>query len=68
MQTDQTVYTTKSNLESQGVNQTEMISEVEETEEYPLNYIVNIYNPKDCTFNIKQTGKPSGGTPPPGGS
>lgn len=42
---------------------------VEETEEgYPLNYIVNIHNPSNCTIHIWQTGKPSGGDPPPGGS
>lgn len=42
--------------------------EVEETEEgYPLNYIVNIHNPSNCTIQIWQTGKPSGGDPPPSG-
>lgn len=46
----------------------EVSLEVEETEEYPLNYIVNISNCENCTINIHQEGKPSGGTPPPGGS
>lgn len=38
-----------------------------ESEEYPLNYIVNIYNPSNCTIEIKQTGKPGSGDPPPSG-
>lgn len=37
-------------------------------DEYPLNYIVNIHNPSNCTIQIWQTGKPSGGDPPPSGS
>lgn len=44
----------------------EVSLEEEETEEYPLNYIVNISNCENCTINIYQTGKPGGGTSPPG--
>lgn len=44
----------------------EVSLEEEETEEYPLNYIVNISNCENCTINIYQTGKPGGTTPPPG--
>lgn len=44
-----------------------LLTEEETVEEYAVNYVVNISNCENCTINIYQTGKPSGGDPPPGG-
>lgn len=46
-----------------------MENEPEESEEYAVNYVVNIHveNGANCTINITQTGKPKDPPPPPGG-
>ena len=44
-----------------------MPEEIEENEEYVVNYVVNITSATNCTINITQTGKPQNPPPPPGG-
>jgi len=44
-----------------------MVNEIEEEEEYAVNYVVNITVNANCTINISQTGKPKDPVPPPGG-
>jgi len=43
-----------------------MANDIEEDEEYAVNYVVNI-TANNCTINISQTGKPKDPPPPPGG-
>lgn len=42
-------------------------TETPETEEYAVNYVVNI-TATNCTISITQTGKPASPPPLPGGS